>query len=383
MSEVRLSPTVLWAQRKHFILLRVQIKALDKPDFDIHETHMTFKVNGEGLSGKGTYFFELVFCEPISTEHCRVKFSENQIEFRIVKKEVGVWPRLQSSQEKPHWLRVDFDHWEELSDGENEAEDEDSDKEKKPMTRERLEEIKQKQENMIAEMDRVKKEVTSMKGTVEMAKKGYLLFYNGVQWAGFILIVISLLKCLTKGKEGILTAYATTSSMLMFSQTLMMLEILHSVVGLVKSGIITVFLQVFGRFVILFLVLRPSVEIHDHPIVYVLFLVWSLIEIFRYPYYALSVLGMEAKTLTWLRYTAWIPLYPMGFTCEATVLWLSIPHFRESGDFQLELPNAYNISFDFVAFIWIVLCCVPLIAFVEIRHMYWQMKKRLAKLKTE
>lgn len=42
------------------------------------------------------------------------------------------------------------------------------------------------------------------------------------------------------------------------------------------------------------------------------------------------------------------------------MLWLSIPHFRESGDFQLELPNAYNISFDFVAFIWIVLCCVPL-----------------------
>ena len=41
-------------------------------------------------------------------------------------------------------------------------------------------------------------------------------------------------------------------------------------------------LQVFGRFLILFVVLRPSVEIHEHPIVYVLFLVWSLIEIFRY-----------------------------------------------------------------------------------------------------
>ena len=43
-----------------------------------------------------------------------------------------------------------------------------------------------------------------------------------------------------------------------------------------------VHLQVFGRFLILFAVLRPSVEIHEHPIVYVLFLVWSLIEIFRY-----------------------------------------------------------------------------------------------------
>ena len=68
-------------------------------------------VFGEGLSGKATYFFELVFCEPVNTEvvlsnfflnysssaffyffqHCRVKFSENEIEFRIVKKEGIFW----------------------------------------------------------------------------------------------------------------------------------------------------------------------------------------------------------------------------------------------------------------------------------------------------
>ena len=35
---------------------------------------------------------------------------------------------------------------------------------------------------------------------VDTAKKAYLLLYNGVQWAGFILIVMSLLKCLTKGR---------------------------------------------------------------------------------------------------------------------------------------------------------------------------------------
>ena len=40
------------------------------------------------------------------------------------------------------------------------------------------------------------------------------------------------------------SAYNTTSSMLMFSQAVMMLEILHSLVGLVKSNIITVILQV-------------------------------------------------------------------------------------------------------------------------------------------
>lgn len=44
--------------------------------------------------------------------------------------------------------------------------------------------------------------------------------------------------------EGIQSAYATTSPMLMFCQGLMILEIVHSAIGLVKSGIMTVFLQV-------------------------------------------------------------------------------------------------------------------------------------------
>ena len=60
------------------------------------------------------------------------------------------WPRLQSSQEKPHWLRVDFDHWEDLSDdeeGEGEEEDEEGGRGRKALARERLAEIKEKQVN--------------------------------------------------------------------------------------------------------------------------------------------------------------------------------------------------------------------------------------------
>ena len=40
----------------------------------------------------------------------------------------------------------------------------------------------------------------------------------------------------------------------------------------------------------------------------------------RYPYYALAVLGREFDELTWLRYTVWIPLYPIGFTCEGLLV---------------------------------------------------------------
>lgn len=37
---------------------------------------------------------------------------------------------------------------------------------------------------------------------------------------------------------------------------------------------------------------------------------------FRYPYYLLNVIDREVAFITWLRYTAWIPLYPTGFVLE-------------------------------------------------------------------
>ena len=57
---------------------------------------------------------------------------------------VSVWPRLQSSVERPPWLRVDFDHWEDLSDDGEEGEG-GEEEEKTPVSRERLAEIKEKQ----------------------------------------------------------------------------------------------------------------------------------------------------------------------------------------------------------------------------------------------
>jgi len=44
--------------------------------------------------------------------------------------------------------------------------------------------------------------------------------------------------------DGIQTAYEVTAPMLMFAQLLMLLEIVHAVFGLVKSGIMAPLLQV-------------------------------------------------------------------------------------------------------------------------------------------
>lgn len=70
----------------------------------------------------------------------------------------------------------------------------------------------------------------------------------------------------------------------------------------------------------------------------------------RYPYYALSVLNIDFPVLSWLRYTVWIPLYPVGFTCEGkSVIWL------------LARTNSLLVHFvilsSFVLFIYLIRHC--------------------------
>lgn len=118
---------------------------------------------GIGASGRNQYAFQLIFCEPVDPkvshkglaclnfnkkgpcscnflQQCRVKFFQQEVEFRLLKKEgmclkvlvqlfltlclpAGEWPRLQSSNQRPHWIMPDFDRWQ-MEDSEEEKEPE-------------------------------------------------------------------------------------------------------------------------------------------------------------------------------------------------------------------------------------------------------------------
>ncbi len=93
----------------------------------------------------------------------------------------------------------------------------------------------------------------------------------------------------------------------------------------------------------LFAMIQAEPRMQTKPIVFYLFVVWSSIEVarfeyyvqfniysiyywtwfeirffgcFRYPYYMLRTYNCDIGLITWLRYTLWIPLYPLGFLCE-------------------------------------------------------------------
>lgn len=56
-------------------------------------------------------------------------------------------------------------------------------------------------------------------------------------------------------------------------------------------------------------------------------LAWSLTEVIRYSYYATSLLGIKIYALDWLRYTTFLPLYPLGAASEAFISFSTLPPF--------------------------------------------------------
>lgn len=74
-------------------------------------------------------------------------------------------------------------------------------------------------------------------------------------------------------------------------------------------------LQIGGRLSVLFAFTR-----RNSPVVFVMLLVFSVSEIIRYLYYIVR----ENPLFTWVRYNAFLVLYPIGFTCEALLAEFTI-----------------------------------------------------------
>ena len=73
-------------------------------------------------------------------------------------------------------------------------------------------------------------------------------------------------------------------------------------------------------------------------------LAWSITEIIRYSYYMVSLINLKIGLLTWLRYTLFIILYPLGAGSELLCVYKAFPDMSKTS-FDIEMPNAYNFTF--------------------------------------
>lgn len=165
----------------------------------------------------------------------------------------------------------------------------------------------------------------------------YLKLYNGISTLAWSYLLYSTLEDL----EGYLlsdlhslyhakTSFGFPHQFLFYLQlTNAIFEISHSISGIVPSPIPTLLLQLLARLLITVGVSYavPQSAGNFSPAYMVLSITWSVAEIVRYGFYFLKLIKTERDIpywVTWLRYTAFLVLYPAGLFSELYVVYLSL-----------------------------------------------------------
>ncbi|KAL4710959.1 hypothetical protein ACJJTC_017924 [Scirpophaga incertulas] len=359
------SPFVYWAQTENSVSLKVDLKGVDSPYVLVLENAVKFSSKGIGAHGLSYYEFSLDLFSPVKSDETddsqptTVRVLDNRVDIIIQKCKPAWWPRVTAQPQKPAWLKINFDLWK-SEDGE------DSDQEKRDVMRdypgmyERLqkEEIGYRKEDFI---------------------KVYLALYNLFQFVGYTYILaVMAVRYVKLEYESVNDTYEHVGSAMKFLQLMQYLEVMHPMFGYTRGGVFTPFLQVSGRAFVLFFNIEAEPRMQSKPVVFYLFVIWSCIELVRYPFYISQIYKKEIGILTWLRYSMWIPLYPLGFLCESVVILRNIPYFEETQRFTVSLPNEWNFAFHMPTFLRMHLLMLSAAGLFLMKHMY---KLRSVKLK--
>ncbi|CAF1696923.1 unnamed protein product [Brassica napus] len=231
-----------------------------------------------------------------------------------------------------------------------------------------------------------------MAGSFSFVRRVYLTLYNWIVFAGWQVKVLlrSLLDQVlyfavkTLKESGHENVYDAVEKPLQLAQTAAVLEILHGLVGLVRSPVSATLPQIGSRLFLTWGILYSFPEVQTHFLVASLVISWSITEIIRYSFFGLKeALGFAPSWHLWLRYSSFLVLYPTGITSEVGLIYLALPHIKTSEMYSVRMPNTLNFSFDFFyATILALAIYVPGSPHMY-RYMLGQRRRALSKSKRE
>ncbi|GAB4860281.1 hypothetical protein Ancab_011761 [Ancistrocladus abbreviatus] len=203
----------------------------------------------------------------------------------------------------------------------------------------------------------------------------YLFAYNSLQFFGWAISLSRLLISFTV-THSLNAAYAHAGELICLLQSLSLLEVIHGALGIVPSGVLLPLMQWGGRTHYLLAIVRGNVQVQESPSILATFFAWSLSEVIRYSHYALNCIGNCPYWLTYLRYTAFIFLYPMGFAGEMWLMYHALPLIKEKNlhaDYFALLPFSYS------SFIQVLLAVYPILWLKLYFHLLKQRHLKLGK----
>ncbi|KAG9128812.1 hypothetical protein Leryth_009555 [Lithospermum erythrorhizon] len=205
-------------------------------------------------------------------------------------------------------------------------------------------------------------------------RKLYLLSYNALQAFGWAVALYRILSNFISSNS-LSGAYHSAGELICLLQTVAFLEVLHGAIGIVPSGVLIPLMQWGGRTHFLLAIVRRINEVHELPSVFITFVAWSLSDVIRYLHYASNCIGSPPHWITYLRYTAFVILYPIGVgPGEMWLMYQALPIIKKK-ELYAGLP------FSYYNFIVVLLLCYPLLWLKLYLHLFKQRRSKLGKPK--
>ena len=186
--------------------------------------------------------------------------------------------------------------------------------------------------------------------TTSSPKQRYLIGYNAIclaLWSTVTLRAVFLIPALL-AHEKLHGLFEALFPLLKWTQTLALLEILHSFIGLVRASPVTTAMQVASRIAVVWGVLtfypqivstkntwgRPTAGERGGPYPFAgILIAWGVTEIIRYGFFVYKE-GISERIpgwLTWLRYNTFFVLYPIGISSECWLMYLALKPAQKEG----------------------------------------------------
>ncbi|XP_050128809.1 very-long-chain (3R)-3-hydroxyacyl-CoA dehydratase PASTICCINO 2A-like [Malus sylvestris] len=175
-----------------------------------------------------------------------------------------------------------------------------------------------------------------MAGLLSALRRLYLSLYNWTVFLGWFQVLRLALKTLSE--SGHQHVYNAVERRLLLAQSAAVLEIVHGLVALVRSPVTATLRQIGSRLYLTWGILWSFPETRSHMLVCSLVISWSITE---------EALGFAPSWLLWLRYSTFILLYPTGITSEVGLIYIALPHMKNSEKYSIRMPNKWNFCFDY------------------------------------
>lgn len=112
-------------------------------------------------------------------------------------------------------------------------------------------------------------------------------------------------------------------------QTIAVMEILHSLFGIVRSPVGVVFGQVSSRIWTLWAIMNVAPPARTCVFCALACTSWGLVEVPRYLFYALNLVDAIPDWLFWLRYSLFAILYPTGISGEVGCMYYAYQYLTQ------------------------------------------------------